>query len=97
MVMQLVILTASNFEVGACYGPRYWVPFLPWMAVAAVATFQKARWSWKLVFIALAIVSLVFSIGSVALPPDVLDVAMVLVASRGISALEGARRMLFFY
>jgi hypothetical protein len=62
MVMQLVILTASNFEVGACYGPRYWVPFLPWMAVAAVATFQKARWSWKLVFIALAIVSLVFSI-----------------------------------
>ncbi len=62
MAMQLALLTASNFEVGTCLGPRYWVPFLPWMAVAAAYTVRSVGWSWKVVFVALAIVSVMISI-----------------------------------
>ena len=46
MAMQLLVLTASNFEVGSCRGPRYWVPFLPWMAVAAMYTVRATGWTW---------------------------------------------------
>jgi hypothetical protein len=62
MAMQLAVLAASNFEVGSCVGPRYWVPFLPWMAVAAVYTIRSTGWSWKIIFLLLAIVSAAISI-----------------------------------
>jgi hypothetical protein len=62
MAAQLVILTASNFGPEVCYGPRYWVPFLPWMAVAAVYTVRSSGWSWKVTFLVLLIVSAAFSI-----------------------------------
>jgi len=29
---------------GACYGPRYFVPFLPWMSLATVETARGTRW-----------------------------------------------------
>jgi hypothetical protein len=62
MAMQLTVLTASNFEVGSCLGPRYWVPFLPWMAVAAAYTIRSTGWSWKIIFLVLAMVSAAISI-----------------------------------
>lgn len=62
MAMQLAVLAASNFPVGTCLGPRYWIPFLPWMAVAAAYTFRSTGWTWRTVFLALVIVSAAFSI-----------------------------------
>ncbi len=56
------MLAASNFPVGTCLGPRYWIPFLPWMAVAAAYTFRSTGWTWRTVFLALVIVSAAFSI-----------------------------------
>jgi hypothetical protein len=62
MAMQLVLLTASDFGPNACFGPRYWVPFLPWMAVAAANTFRSTRWTWRMIFLPLLVTSGVFSI-----------------------------------
>ena len=62
MALQLLILSASNFGPAVCFGPRYWVPFLPWMAVAAVYTFRSSGWFWKGTFAVFAVVSLGFAI-----------------------------------
>jgi hypothetical protein len=40
MILYLFLLAITGFGPGYCYGPRYWVPFLPWLAVATV---QAAR------------------------------------------------------
>jgi hypothetical protein len=37
-----IILLGFN-KPGFCYGPRYWVPFLPWFALATIAALEKAR------------------------------------------------------
>ena len=75
IAMQLVILTASNFEVGACLGPRYWVPFLPWMAVAAVYTIRLTGWTWRIIFLALVIVSVGISIAAALRYPQMFSLS----------------------
>ncbi len=62
IAMQVVIVTASNFGSGACYGPRYWVPYLPWMAVAAVHFFRSTGRIWKVALLLLVAVSIPISI-----------------------------------
>jgi hypothetical protein len=62
IAMQIVLLTASSFPVGSCLGPRYWVPFLPWMAVAAVYTIRSTGWTWRVIFLALVLLSVAISI-----------------------------------
>ncbi len=62
MALQVVVLTGFIGRPGTCYGPRYWVPFLPWMGVAAVETLRKSRWVSRATFAILALVSLAFSI-----------------------------------
>lgn len=34
LILYLFVLAITGFGPGYCYGPRYWVPFLPWLAVA---------------------------------------------------------------
>lgn len=75
MAMQLVVLTASNFGPGTCYGPRYWVPFLPWMAVAAVHVVRSTGWGWKLIFLLLAIASIAISIAGALRYPQMLSLS----------------------
>ncbi|MHB8381646.1 MAG: hypothetical protein ACYDC3_04805 [Candidatus Binataceae bacterium] len=36
MILYLFVIALTGFGPGYCYGPRYWVPFLPWLAVATV-------------------------------------------------------------
>ena len=62
IVLYLALLGASNFGPGACYGPRYWVPFLPWMAVAAIDRFRLAGATWRLIFVVLLIAGAPISI-----------------------------------
>ncbi len=75
IAMQLAILTASNFDVGACYGPRYWIPFLPWMAVAAVYTVRSSGWVWRSIFVAAAMVSLAISIAGALRYPQMFSLS----------------------
>lgn len=42
MMLYLFLLAITGFGPGACYGPRYWVPFLPWLAVATVQALRAA-------------------------------------------------------
>ena len=32
--------TVTRFGSGFCYRPRYWVPFLPWLAIATICDAQ---------------------------------------------------------
>jgi hypothetical protein len=75
IAMQLAILTASNFDVGACYGPRYWIPFLPWMAVAAVYTVRSSGWVWRSIFVAAAMISLAISIAGALRYPQMFSLS----------------------
>ncbi len=43
LILYLVLMAMTRFGPGYCYGPRYWVPFLPWLAVAAVQMLRTAR------------------------------------------------------
>ncbi|HVA78787.1 MAG TPA: hypothetical protein VNF27_12870 [Candidatus Binataceae bacterium] len=42
MILNLILLAITGFGPGYCYGPRYWVPFLPWLAVATVQAVRVA-------------------------------------------------------
>jgi hypothetical protein len=42
VALYTVALTACGFGPGYCYGPRYWVPFLPWLAIATMLAMRKA-------------------------------------------------------
>lgn len=42
MLGTLVLLALFYYLGGTCYGPRYWVPFLPWLAVLAAVSFYDA-------------------------------------------------------
>ena len=52
----------SGLTPGYCYGPRYWVPMLPWLAIAFAGLLQKsapwARWSLASVAVIAAVISL---------------------------------------
>lgn len=76
MAMQLLILSASNFGPSVSYGPRYWVPFLPWMAVAAIYTFRSLGWVWRTTFIVAVIVSVAISIVGALRYPQMFGVSL---------------------
>ncbi len=47
---------------GLCYGPRYWIPFLPWFALAAIEVIGRARRpaviAWGLVVLLSALIAI---------------------------------------
>jgi hypothetical protein len=55
-------LAFHGFTPGYSYGPRYWVPLLPWLAIAYARLFQHsatwARWGLATVAAAAAVISL---------------------------------------
>jgi hypothetical protein len=42
IALYLILLVWYGAGPGLCYGPRYWIPFLPWMALATVDATRKA-------------------------------------------------------
>ena len=64
MAPALLVTFAGEFSGGGiCYGPRYFVPFLPWLALVAVACLRGAR-RWERALLAgLTAISLVISAG----------------------------------
>jgi hypothetical protein len=62
LMLTLLGLTFHGFTPGYSYGPRYWVPLLPWLALAFAHFLQHsatwARWSVATVVVAAAVISL---------------------------------------
>ena len=42
LFVYLIVLSSTGFGAGYCYGPRYWVAFLPWLALATVEAIRRA-------------------------------------------------------
>jgi hypothetical protein len=82
----LRVLAAGVFPVAAvymilpytgqfCYGPRYWVPFVPWLALGLILglTGYKGRqyyWGIRLAVLILVGLSAIISVTSVVMPPS---------------------------
>ena len=43
MALYIVVLSCFGGTPGLSYGPRYWVPFLPWLALATIEGVRGAR------------------------------------------------------
>jgi hypothetical protein len=42
LFLYLLVVSSIGFGVGYAYGPRYWVAFLPWLALATVEAIRRA-------------------------------------------------------
>ncbi len=42
LTLYLLVLASAGFGPGYCFGPRYWVPFLPWFALGTIEVMRKA-------------------------------------------------------
>jgi cytochrome bd-type quinol oxidase subunit 2 len=42
LFLYLIVLSSIGFGSGWCYGPRYWVAFLPWLALGTVEAIRRA-------------------------------------------------------
>ncbi len=62
LLLLFVMFAGVPFSPGACYGPRYWVPVLPWLALAAAIGWNIAPAALRSVFAVLAIAGAVFAI-----------------------------------
>jgi len=40
--LYLVVISSFGSGPGLCYGPRYWVAFLPWLAIATIQVMRRA-------------------------------------------------------
>jgi hypothetical protein len=45
LFLYLLVLSSTGFGAGYCYGPRYWIAFMPWLALGTVeATRRSGRY-----------------------------------------------------
>jgi hypothetical protein len=57
------LLATQDLDAGGfAYGPRYFVPFVPWLALAAVRWFRGAKLPGRAAFIALASLGVLFAV-----------------------------------
>jgi hypothetical protein len=42
LFLYLLVVSSVGFDAGYCYGPRYWVAFMPWLALGTVAAMRRA-------------------------------------------------------
>ena len=75
MGLQVATLALMAFGPGYCFGPRYWVPFLPWMSVAAVETVRSCGWVWRTIFAILALTSMAFAVVGALRYPDMMSLS----------------------
>jgi len=69
LAINLVATTA--FAPGFCYGPRYWVPFLPWLALATVLRLQRAGTAIQVVAGILILLSISIAIPGAICYPEI--------------------------
>lgn len=42
LFLYLIVVSSTGFGAGYCYGPRYWVAFMPWLALATVEAMRRS-------------------------------------------------------
>jgi len=67
------LVVSSGVPSGYCFGPRYWVPFLPWLAVGTIRSIQQAGIATRLVFVLMVLVSVSIAIPSALCYPKIFD------------------------
>jgi hypothetical protein len=65
-----IVLSSSGFGPSDCFGPRYWVPLLPWFAIEGVRFFVRARPGFRVVAAAAMALGALISISGAALYTD---------------------------
>ncbi len=73
VALYIVALTASGFGPGDCYGPRYWVPFLPWLAIATMQAMRTAGRPVRVVCAVLVLVSVAIAVPGALCYPQLLQ------------------------
>jgi hypothetical protein len=68
-----LVLSLYGALGGVAYGPRYWVPFLPWLAVAAVWTARGSTPPVRWLLFALGLAGAVLSVPAALQYPEVWD------------------------
>jgi hypothetical protein len=68
-----ILLSIFQALGGNCYGCRYWVPFLPWLAVAAVLYISRARKFVQIFSLYLALFGMVVAVPGAFLYPSAWD------------------------
>jgi hypothetical protein len=76
MVLYLVLMSSTGFGPGYCFGPRYWIAFMPWMAVGAVYAMRNRGWIVRAVFAMLVVVGVAIAIPSALRYPQLFDKPM---------------------
>ena len=71
LVLFLVLLSCSGTGPGLCYGPRYWVPFLPWFALATIEDTSRVRRPALIACGILVVVAALFAIPGALRYPDI--------------------------
>jgi hypothetical protein len=49
LFLYLIVLSSIGFGAGYCFGPRYWVAFLPWLALGSVEEMRRAGGNQRLI------------------------------------------------
>jgi len=63
------LFATSAFAPGDCYGPRYWIPFLPWLAIASIVGFQRSGFAMRTLAVAAIVLSVTIAIpGALSYP-----------------------------
>jgi hypothetical protein len=70
----IAVLAAADVEAGGfCYGPRYFVPFIPWLALATVVAWRSASRRWRAAIGALAVAGAVIAFSGAVRYRDLFD------------------------
>jgi hypothetical protein len=70
LIFYLFVLAITGFGPGYCYGPRYWVPFLPWLAVATAQALRTGGRRGRVVCALLILVGAAIAIPAVVQLPS---------------------------
>jgi len=62
VALYAIALTECGFGPGGCYGPRYWVAFLPWLAIATMLAMRKAGHPARVVCTLLVLLSVAIAV-----------------------------------
>jgi hypothetical protein len=71
LILFLVLLSCSGTGPGLCYGPRYWVPFLPWFALATIQDLSRVRRPALVACGILVLIAALFAIPGALRYPDI--------------------------
>jgi len=70
IALYLVLLVIVDYDPGYSYGPRYWVPFMPWLAIAAVETMRSSSLGRRIIYSPLLLAGVAIAIPAALCYPN---------------------------